>query len=398
MKKILLIILFAVCIFPQKPYVIMVSFDGFRWDYPNRGVTPNFDKLDSAGVHSLSLRPSFPSKTFPNHYSIITGMYPENHGIISNEFKNPQTGEYYSLGRREAVRNDKWYRGEAFWETLKKNGIKSASFFWPGSEVDNPERRPDYFKYYDKTIPFQNRIDTVFKWLNYTIERRPRFCTLYFEETDDTGHWRGPDSYEIFKSINKMDSILGYIQQKIKNSNLADSINLIVLSDHGMTGVSIEKSINIEEYIQGFNAGITGDGPVMLIDVPEEKKELVFRALKQNESNFRVYKKEDMPDFYHYNKSIMIPGIIVIAEPGWSLINNNIKNYEGLRIKGNHGFDNNFIDMHGIFYAAGPSFKSNYKTGTLRNIDIYPLLCKIFGVNPAESIDGNIENIEFILK
>jgi predicted AlkP superfamily pyrophosphatase or phosphodiesterase len=153
-KRITFVLLLISMVFAQKPYVILVSFDAFRWDYPNRGLTPNFKLIENEGVRASSLQPCFPSKTFPNHYSIITGMYPENHGIISNYFINPITGEEYSMGNKETVRDCKWYLGEAFWETAKRYGIKTASFFWPGSEVNDQSRQPDYIKYYDKKVTY----------------------------------------------------------------------------------------------------------------------------------------------------------------------------------------------------------------------------------------------------
>jgi len=185
LKKIVVIFLFTcIIISAQQPYVILVSFDGFRWDYLNRNITPNLENIRETGVSASSLRPTFPSKTFPNHISIITGMYNDHHGIISNYFKNPFTNEVYKLGNNSAVKDPKWYRGEAFWETAKRQGIKTASFFWPGSEVTDINRRPDYYKTYEHKKSYKERVDTVITWLKIPQEERPHFLTLYFDAAD----------------------------------------------------------------------------------------------------------------------------------------------------------------------------------------------------------------------
>lgn len=382
----------------QKPYVILISFDGFRWDYPNRGITPAFSEIAGEGVHALSLQPAFPSKTFPNHYSIITGMYPEHHGIIANIFPDPVTGEIYKLSDHNAVQDSRWYIGEAFWQTAKRNGIITASYFWPGSEVNLEYRRPDYYKEYDKGTPYKSRIDSLIEWLKMPANKRPRFNTIYFRETDDIGHGYGPNSPEINIAIAQMDSLLIYLRNGLRSTLVKDSVNLIVVSDHGMTDVSLKKSVNIEKKINNPEVLIVGNGPVMMITPPQDDINKVYSLLKKNENHFKVYKKEDVPDFYHYNESMLISPVVLIADLGWSLIDNKIENGSWGDLKGNHGYDNHQIDMHGIFYACGPLFKQNYVSGTIWNIDIYPLLCKIYGIGAAPGIDGKLERIGFILK
>ena len=189
-KRLMIIffLLFNSTFYCHQPYTILISFDGFRWDYAERGFTPNLNKLAEEGVSALSLRPCFPTKTYPNHYSIITGCYIEKHGIIANNFSDPLTGEKYSLSDRASVQNDKWYKAKAFWELAEENGIKSASYFFPGSELDNPKRRPSYFHHYDHNLPYQARIDGVIDWLKLPINERPKFITLYLHETDSFGH------------------------------------------------------------------------------------------------------------------------------------------------------------------------------------------------------------------
>ncbi len=208
----LLFFLFSIQIFSQKSnYTILISFDGFKWDYSDRGLTPNLDFIEQNGVRALSLKPCFPSKTFPNHYTIVTGLYPENHGLIANTFTNPKTNEKYSLYDSAVVSDAKWYKGEAIWETAKRQGVITASYFWPGSELNVDYRRPDYVEHFVYTRPYDERINGALKWLELPYNKRPHFITLYFDATDTSGHNYGPNSKEVNQSIAMEDSLIGKI-------------------------------------------------------------------------------------------------------------------------------------------------------------------------------------------
>jgi len=381
----------------QEKYVILVSFDGFRWDYTERGITPNLEKIINEGVKAKSLRPSFPSKTFPNHIAIATGMYPENHGIISNDFVNPFTEEEYRINNQETVVS-KWYNGEFIWETLERNNITTASYFWPGSEITLEERRPTYNKKYMHTFPYYNRIDTLIYWLQLPEEKRPKFLTVYFDATDTYGHKYGPNSKETNRAIIQLDSIAGYLVKRIEDIGLTDKVNFIFLSDHGMTEVSLERFVNLEILLKGFDVELYNDGPVMMIKTKKENREKVYEFLKKQE-HFSTYKKEEMPSYYNFSKHPFIRDIVLVADLGWSLGDNGSKKrMEKYAGKGNHGFAKDELDMHGYFIAKGPDFKRGFKTGTVWNIDIYPLICQIFGVSPRANIDGKLERIEYLLK
>lgn len=226
-----------------KNYTILISFDGFRWDYSNRGFTPNLEFIKNNGVHALSLKPCFPSKTFPNHFSIVTGMYPQNHGIIANNFLDPVTGELYQVGDTTSVRNPKWYKGESIWETAKRQGVITASYFWPGSEVNLEYRRPTYYEKYEHNRDYSERINGVLNWLKLPIIIRPKFITLYFDATDTYGHRYGTNSVELNNSIMSLDSLVGKLFNGLREINLYDSTNVIIVSDHGMIDISNEMII-----------------------------------------------------------------------------------------------------------------------------------------------------------
>lgn len=400
--RILLIILLinVLAVFGQpKNYTILISFDGFRWDYPSRGITPNLDYIKENGVHTLSLQPCFPSKTFPNHYSIVTGMYPENHGLIANTFNNPHTNQKYSLYDSAIVSDAKWYKGEAIWETAKRQGVITASYFWPGSELNVDYRRPNYVEHFVYLRPYDERINGVLNWLQLPYEKRPHFITLYFDATDTSGHNYGPNSAEVNQSIAMEDSLLGKIFLGLDKLNLLDSTNVIVISDHGMTELSPNRVINIDELLSGYNYKTSDKGTMMFIYPNDKEKKSVYQKLKDSEKNYKVYWKQEIPDYLHYKSNPFVADILVIADLGYSLFDGkDLEKYSNNFPLGNHGYDPTYLDMHGIFYAIGPDFKNGFSTGTIHNIDIYPLLAKLLRIFPNNNIDGKLENIEYLLK
>jgi len=408
MKKIILILFIALqvkisfAIIPkERPYVILISFDGFRWDYPNRGITPNLTKLEAQGVKAISLQPAFPSKTFPNHYSIVTGLYPQNHGLIANQFKNPFTLEEYRLGDTTIVRSDKWYQGETIWATANREGVKTASFFWPGSETHASHKHPTYFKRYDGSIPHDERIQGIIDWLSLPEEDRPHFLLLYFSDTDDSGHRFGPDSEETNQAIQLLDTKLGLLFDKLKKLDIYEEINTILVSDHGMTNISPEKTIIVSRFFDKNTPEFFGSGPLIQFFAKTEKeKQHIYNQLQKKENKFKVYTKENIPTCFNYGKQAFIGDVVAIAGLGYSFVKNEkqLKQASENYSKGDHGYDNHALDMHGIFYAAGPAFKQGYQTGTFMNVDIYPLVCNILNLTPNNKIDGRLDRIEFILK
>ena len=364
---VIIILLFCFQLFGQdRNYTILISFDGFRWDYPNRGITPNLDYIKNNGVHSLSLKPCFPSKTFPNHYSIVTGMYPENHGIIANNFIDPVTQEIYKIGDTDAVRNPNWYKGETIWENAKRQGVITASYFWPGSEVNLEYKRPNYYEKYEHKRDYNDRINGVLNWLQLPRNQRPKLITIYFDAADTYGHKYGTNSVELNNSIMKLDSLIGTLLNGLRQLNLIDSTNVIVVSDNRMIDISKEKIINIEKILVGYKPKLWDWGPVMYVYPDKKEIDCIYYKLLFAENHFKVFRRNEIPGYFHFSNNFLIPEIILIADPSWSLTTNkDISKYGNGNSGGNHGYDNNVIDMHGIFYAIGPDFKIGYTTGTL---------------------------------
>jgi len=375
---------------PFKNYVLLVSLDGFRWDYCKIYNTPNLNRLAQQGVKAERLISSFPTVTFPNHYSIATGLYPDHHGLINNSFPAPDLGLFYRMGDRTAVENPAFYGGEPVWETAEKQGARSASFYWVGSEA----RHPSYWKKYDESVTYEARIDTVIKWLGYPPEKRPELVTLYFDEPDATGHKFGPVSPQTKRVVERLDSLMGVLRTKLSMLPEARKINLIIVSDHGMEAISHERYINIKSLVpERMIASISGGNPVYLINPSAGKKDSILYLLNKSKG-LKAWSKSDLPSRWHYGTNPRIPEIVVVADSSWSIGTRP----DGSSLRGGaHGYDNRNSDMYAIFYAAGPSFKKNYKLKELNNVDIYNLICKILNITPAKN-DGDPAHIKGMLR
>lgn len=376
-----------------EPYVVVLSMDGFRWDYTDRVLTPNFDKIAKLGVKAISMKPSFPTKTFPNHYSIATGLVPDHHGIVLNSFYDPESGRYYDIGNREAVEDGSFYGGEPIWVTAEKQGVISGSFFWVGSEAEIAGYRPTYWKVYEHKFPYVQRLDSVISWLQKPEDKRPHLIMWYFDEPDHSGHTFGPDSPEIKKMVIRLDSTLGIFMDKLQALDIAGEINFIVTSDHGMGNISNDRKVVLGDYIDvDLIEEIQGYNPNYNIAVKDGFEDQVLQQL-QSVEGITTWKAENVPARLNYGTNDRCLDLVVVADNSWSVVLDASKNVG----KGAHGFDNDNRDMHAIFYAYGPTFKSNYISPTFDNVDIYPLICQILKLKPAP-VDGKLEHVEGMLK
>ena len=375
----------------------MISFDGFRSDYLDWYNTPNMDEFMKKGVRSEGLIPIFVSKTFPNHYSIATGLYAENHGLIGNNFYDPILKDEYSLSDRSKVEDPRFYEGEPIWVTAEKQGVQTASYFWVGSEAPINNTYPTRWKRYEHEFPFNSRIDSVLSWLSMPREKRPRLCLLYFHEPDHTGHETGPRSNETSIMVNKLDSLFGTLMKKLEKLPIFDNLNIIIVSDHGMTEISSERTINLSNYIDLSKIKQEGSGPYSLL-YGMEKIEIKSIVNQLNKSpNINAYAKEDIPERFHFKKHHRIKDILVLADEGWYINNQSISSSSEIGkqiIKGGtHGYDNQLKSMHALFIAKGPSFKKGIVVPPFENINIYPMLCHILNITPNKNIDGNLKKI-----
>jgi len=376
----------------NQPYVVMVSLDGFRWDYTQYANTPVLDSLANAGVLAEALIPSFPTKTFPNHYTIATGLYPDHHGIVLNGFYAIDHKMDYNKDDKSTVGDSKFYGGEPIWTTAELQGIKAATLFWVGSEAENHGVRPTYWEKYNQSIPFKARIDTVYNWLSKKETARPHLIMWYYHEPDGVGHGAGPRSPELVTEIEKLDSNLGDFFTKMRTLPFFNQINFIVTSDHGMGQLSPDKQIILDDIIDTANlAYYDGWNPIWNLKVKDGKMKEVYSNLKKNK-NLQVWYSDSIPERLHYGTNPRTFDITVVAKPYWSIfwswkIGNSL---------GAHGYDNNFKDMYTIFYAAGPAFKKGYIAPEFENVNIYPLIAEIMKLKPAET-DGKLVNVDNML-
>lgn len=377
----------------DKKYVVMVSLDGFRWDYPDKANTPMLDSLAKEGVKAEGLIPSFPTKTFPNHYSLATGLYPDHHGIVQNSFYDPATDRLYAIRDRKAVTDSAFYKGEPIWVTAEKQGIKSASFYWVGSEAPIKGIYPTYWKTYNHDFPFELRIDTVAYWLSLPVEKRPGLILLYFHEPDHIGHVFGPDSDSIVKTVEYLDGLVGTLCQKINALDIKEHINLIVLSDHGMGYVHPDSLVILENYIDTtWFEVIEGWNPNFTFKVKEGYYDLAYSALSEI-PNVQVWKHGEVPEALHYGNNQRTLDFILVADNGYAVMP-----FAGRKAStGAHGYDNRWNDMHAIFYASGPEFKKGYTGKRFSNIHIYSLIAEILDLAPAKT-DGSADSIRQFLQ
>ncbi len=379
-------------------YIILVSFDGFRWDYLEKTDTPNLDRLVADGVKADALIPSFPTKTFPNHYTIVTGLYPENHGITANTIYDPEFDAEFSLGNRAEVQNSRWWGGEPIWVTAEKSGLKTLCNFWPGSEAEIKGVRPTYWTKYDGNVSNEERVNTVLEYLDKPKKYRPHFLTIYFSDPDDYGHFAGPDSSAINVAIQECDARMGQLIKGLEERDLLDKVNIIIVSDHGMAQLSKERLIFLDDYLDPANLKIMNWFPVLDIWCAESEVDSIYNLIKDKHEKLSVYKKADIPVQLHYSNNRRIAPIVGISENGWSLTTHDyFTNYQSYFNGGTHGYDPAHPDMHSLFIAHGPAFKKGTTVPAFENIHLYSLMAHVLDLEPAET-DGSLDFVKEMLK
>jgi predicted AlkP superfamily pyrophosphatase or phosphodiesterase len=385
----------------EKPYLILISLDGFRWDYVERFKPPHLTAFIEKGVQAESLIPSFPSKTFPNHYTIATGMYPDKHGLVGNSFYSYEKKTTYAIGDREKVEDGTFYGGSPIWVTANKAGIVTASYFFVGSEADVQGIRPTYYFRYDGSVKNEARVDQVLQWLEMPEKERPHMITMYFSDMDDTGHRFGPNNDEqLKKTLMDLDTNLGKLFQGVEQSGLP--VNIIIVSDHGMLEVPTEKYVPIEKVYNDDLYRTVNNGAIVSIH-PHQKSQTdsIYHYLKAKEDKFKVYKTEEAPYFEYVPQNKNWGPIQIIPDPGYyfkGLRGINFNKRSDQKVYGEHGFDPSLKAMHGIFYGKGPAFKKGYTIPPIKNIHIYPLMCRILGIDIPSDIDGRLDPIKSVLE
>ncbi len=377
----------------QKPYVVLISADGFRYDLADKYNAPFLKKMRNQGVKAVSMEPCYPTLTFPNHYSIATGLYPAHHGLVGNHFYDPQFKQFYSIRDRKAVEDPKWYGGIPLWVLAEKQHLLSASFYWVGSESHIDGTDPTYYYKYNTAIPMDRRIQIFKNWLQLHEARRPHLITFYFPQVDHAEHLYGVESPKVADAVRLIDRSVKKMVEIAHTLQLP--VNFIFVSDHGMLDVDTTHTLRLPA-IDTTQFIIVNEGALVHIYTKNRNKRVlrkIYKKLVNHAKNYKVYKAKNTPRRWHYNRKQdhfhRIGAILLVSDTPYVF---------GKSVPGRHGFDNRLQEMQATFYAWGPAFKSHQTIGNFENIHIYPLIAHILGLKITHRIDGKLETLKGILK
>ena len=392
------VLLLAACGRPDT-YTVIVSLDGNRWDYPAYYEMPFFDSLATVGVSAV-MEPSYPASTFPNHYTMATGCVPDHNGIVHNSFRDPDDGSHYAMQDSSKRFNPKYYLKEPLWITAQKQGLKTGNIYWLGGDVAIQGMFPTYWRNWNAQPhwTFEERVDEAIRLMSLPKKERPRLLMVYFDEPDHTGHVYGPIAAETADMTHQMDSLMHSFYLRLMKLPYAKKINFILAGDHGMTEISPDRFVSWAEALDdAWIEDIAGAIPTSIY-CKEGCVDTAYRTLSKI-PHLNVYRHGEMPDSLNYGTSDRLGDLIVAPDLGWQF------NYTPSRNQGTHGYAPQEADMLVAFRAIGPDFKKGYEAvpyeagriAAFRNIDLYPMLCKLLGIRPAP-VDGTLDHIEQILQ
>ncbi|GAA0483526.1 ectonucleotide pyrophosphatase/phosphodiesterase [Parasphingorhabdus litoris] len=375
----------------RETVTILISIDGFRPDYLNRGITPNLSTLAASGVYA-DMRSSFPTKTFPNHWTLVTGKRPDNHGIVGNSMEDKaRPGERFTMSNKDPFW---WNQAEPIWITAEKQGVRSATMFWPGSEVELDGTRPGDWWPFSQALSNDRRINAVVDWMRRPAATRPQLITLYFDTVDTAGHFFGPAPGEkLHAAIGAVDQNIGVLKNQLLE--LGQPVNFIITSDHGMAETHPDRVIYLDNILPRDQYRLVVDGNYAGIEPLTDDMSAINTAFLKPHENMECWKREDIPARFQYGKNPRVPSILCLPETGWVIYQDKPQWMTG--IGGGHGYDHLHPDMIAFFLANGPDIQSNGKIETFDNVDIYSLIAHLVDVKPNAS-DGDISSFEQALK
>jgi predicted AlkP superfamily pyrophosphatase or phosphodiesterase len=376
-----------------RPTLILVSIDGFRPDYLDRIPTPNLHAIMERGVHAKYMIPSFPTKTFPNHYTIVTGLYPAHHGIIANYMYDPDLKMKFNKNSLQAMQDARWWGGEPIWVTAEKQGLRTAPLMWPGALVERPGMRPTYTEAYETDLSSNARVDKLVSLLDQPADQRPQLLTLYIDVVDHAGHEFGPRSQQVADAVEQSDLAVGRLVTALKERGIDDQVNLIVVSDHGMSQQSASKLVFLDDYLVMDSVDVIDGTPVVTLLPKDGDYAALYRKLKRV-PHAKAYRASDVPERWHFSGSNRIPPVFLLADDEWTITTHEYLKNHKLEL-GNHGFDNSSKNMHALFMAEGPSFQQ----GTIKpfaNVNLYSLFAYLLNLSPAAT-DGSLDAFKTVL-
>lgn len=376
----------------ERAPLILISIDGFRADYLDRGLTPTLSALAEGGVRAPAMRPSFPSNTFPNHYTLVTGLRPDRHGVVNNTMEDPALPGGFSLGKREALVDGRWWNdAEPLWVTAERQGRRTATMFWPGSEAEIRGVRPDDWRPYVYGLPAAERVDTVLGWMDRPAEARPDFATLYFEAVDSAAHRHGPNAPETAQALRDTDAALARLLDGLRARGLEERVNLVIVSDHGMAETSNTRVVLLDDVIDPSKVRIVTGGAFVGLEPAVGFDAATEQALLRPGPRHSCWRKANMPARFRYGSHRRVPAILCLAAPGW-LISTRADLSRVQAIGGQHGYDPAHPSMAGLFVASGPAFRRGATVRSFDNVDVYPLMARLLGVRP-EPNDGDLREL-----
>ncbi len=376
-------------------YVVLVSLDGFRWDYARRDNAKNLLALGHDGAWAPEgMIPSYPSLTFPNHYTIVTGLYPEHSGLVANSFEDPVTHAKYAMSDSKAVTDGSWYNGTPLWSLAEGQGMRTACLFWPGSEAKIAGYRPSYYLRFDDKADDEARIEQVIEWLNLPAADRPHFITLYYSHPDHEGHLFGPDAPETVAAVHHVDELVGKLRRELDATALP--IDLIVLSDHGMVKVEPDW-VTIGQFVN-LDGVETAGGQLYPSD--EAQRQRIYNALNHASEKFKAYRLKNVPKELHYDENPREGDPVIVPTGPYAIRMHGPApgKEDKAPIAGMHGFDpHSMPEMKASFFAAGPDILAGKELKPFENVNVYPFIAHLLGLT-APRTDGSLSILSGILK
>ena len=381
---------------PRQP-LILVSIDGFRADYLDRHQTPTLATLAANGVRAEAMKPAFPTLTFPNHYTLVTGLYPDHHGIVNNRMVDPASGKVFVYKDRKTISDPAWWGGEPIWVSVEKQGQHAATMFWPGSDVAIAGVRPSEWLPFDSKLTPDQRVDQLLRWIDLPAPRRTSFFTLYFEQVDHAGHDGGPDAPAVQAALREVDTALAHLVDGLQRRHLFEHTNLVIVSDHGMTATSRERRSYLDDVLSLADVEVVNYGILAGIVPHAGKTGAVEHALLAPHPHMWCSRKSELPARLHYGTNPRIPALLCLAEDGGTITSHDYENGGGHFSAGEHGYDNDDPAMRALFIAHGPAFKRGVVMPEFDNIDVYPLLAHLLDIQPQPN-DGSYDAVAGMLR